>query len=194
MLIPEDARASRSRDGGGETIGELLHIRERHQRIHRQIEHALLGSFDLNRARTDERPTSDLATQQTATLSLHVCASHRCERDAELTRENTLSRKPASGLEATGFDLPANGVGDRLVDWTAPLSPGRELNCHACNMSLDCLQCQDTIHSITEEWRQSPYPPPRTSCDSEPMRSAFEQASCVNEGCESRCRSSRFGF
>ena len=68
----------------------------------------------------------------------------------ELAREDALGRQPAAWLQPARFDLAADRVGDGLVNRAAPLSSRRQLDCHPCNMSLDCLQCQDRIHSISK--------------------------------------------
>ena len=107
------------------------------------------------------RPTSPLS--KPAALRFDVRARHRRQRHAELACEDALRRQPAAGLQPAGFDLAADRVGDRLIDRAASLSPRRKLDCHACNMSLDCLQCQDRIHSISNAWRQCPALQRRTS-------------------------------
>ena len=150
MLVPEDPSAGRARNRCGETIGELLHIWKRQQCVDGEIEHALLRSLDLHRAGTDERATPDLPAQEPAALRFDVRARDCRQGDAELTCEDPLGRQTAAGLEPAGLDLAADGVGDGLIDRAASLPPRRQLNCHACNMSLDWLQCQDRIQSFGE--------------------------------------------
>ena len=125
MLIPEYPRAGRSRNRRGKTIGELLHIRKRHQRVDGEIEHSLLGPFDLHRAGPDERAAPHLAAQQAAALRFDVRARHGRQRDAELACEDALGRQAAAGLQPAGFDLAADRVGNGLIDRAASLPPRR---------------------------------------------------------------------
>ena len=191
MLIAEYPRARRSRNRRGQAVGELLHVRKRHQRVDGEIEHALLRPFDLQRAGPHERAASHFAAQQTATLRLDVRARHGRERHAELAREHALRRQAAAGLQPPRFDLAADRIGNGLVDRTAALPPRRQLDCHACNMSLDCLQCQDTIHSIGKAWRQS-LPVRGGHRQVRHVRAERRQtASSASAASASRCRSSR---
>ena len=155
MLVAKYPRARRSRNRRGKTVGELFHVRKRHQRVDGEIEDALLGPFNLHRTRTHEGAAPHLAVQQSASLRLDVRARHGREGHAELLREDALGRQASAGLQTPRFNLAADRIGNGLVDRAAPLPRRRELYCHACNMSLDCLQCQHMIHSIGKEWRQS---------------------------------------
>ena len=92
------------------------------------------------------RPTSPL--KQAAALRFDVRARDGRQRDAELPCEDPLGRQTAAGLQPAGLDLAPDRVGNGLIDRAAPLPSRRQLNCHTCNMSLDCLQCQDRIQSF----------------------------------------------
>ena len=168
MLIAEYPSARRSRHCRRETVGQLFHIRKGHEGVDREVEHALLGPLDLDGTRADECAAPDLAAQQPAALGFDVRPCHRRERHTELVCEDALRRQAGAGPEPARFDLAADCVSDGLIDRAASLPSGRQLYCHACNVSLDCLQCQDKIHSIVPAWRQCPFPRQRTSSGSAP--------------------------
>ena len=127
VLLPEDPRAGRARNRCGKTIGELLHIRQRHQRVDGEIEHSLLRPFDLHRTGTDERAAPYLSAQEAAALRFGVRARDRCQRDAELPCEDPLGRQTAAGLQPAGLDLTPDGVGNGLIDRAASCPRGGSL-------------------------------------------------------------------